>query len=121
MKVIGIIGLMMIVFSVADLVNLGLKTWVFPKAEDVGYYACPIAVPATAPDSAPAKVSVPAIDSQKQCADDQARALASTIHGRQSSAVRDLSFLVVGLPLFAFHFRIAQKERREEKDSTHVS
>jgi hypothetical protein len=35
---------------------------------------------------------------------------------RQNNVVRNLSMLLVAAPVFWFHFRIAQRERREELD-----
>ena len=112
--IISIIGLMMIVFSTADLINLGLKTWVFPKA-DRYYSSCDNML---YPSSYGTAVSPKdAGDRQKeQCEQQLKRDKENAVSNKQSQAVRDLSFLVVGLPLFAFHFRIAQKERREEKE-----
>lgn len=112
--VIAIIGLMMVVFSTADLINLGLKTWVFPNADDNNFgYACPLVAPAPAPDG----VKAPPVDVRKQCLEDQKTAKDRQVLQRESNAVRDLSFLIVGIPLFLFHFRVVQKERKEEKQS----
>lgn len=108
--IISLIGLLMIAFPTADLVNLALKTWIFPNAETAAY-TCPTYFPA------PTDSSVPNVEVQKQqCETDRARFVEERINTRQADAIRDFSFLVVGIPLFIFHFRIAQKERREEKD-----
>ncbi len=109
--VISAIGLLMISFSTADLINLGLKTWVFPKAEEF-YFSCPRPVPEPT-DQEGRKAD----QDQQFCLEEQKRQLEQRIQARAASAVRDFSFLVVGLPLFWFHFRVAQKERREDKEN----
>ncbi|MBI4133143.1 hypothetical protein HY478_00865 [Candidatus Uhrbacteria bacterium] len=113
--VISLIGLLMIAFSTADLVNTALKTWVFPKAEEV-YLRCPYDYPQpVAVEGVPARTPE---ELAADCERERERALEERVRGRQSSAVRDVSFLVVGIPLFWFHFRTAQRERREEKENS---
>ena len=79
--VISLIGLLMIVIPTVDLVNIALKTWVFPE------------------------ISLSLLGRLEE----------SYTRARQADAVRDFSFLIVGIPLFWFHFRTAQRERREER------
>ena len=115
---VSIIALFMLVFSCVDLVNLGLKTWVFKNA-DPSYSVC---IPGNAGTyngpMIPATGVKPAVGpTQAQC-DLQNKQNADNISRQnQSSAVRDLSMLVVALPLFLFHFRIVQKEWKERKEA----
>ncbi|MCI0479716.1 hypothetical protein L0Y59_04175 [Candidatus Uhrbacteria bacterium] len=108
---VALIGLMMVVFSTADLVNLGLKTWVFPKADQNEWKE---------PSCAVMMVKEPALqetDEQfqqrlRQCEEsrvneDDARAIRN-----QKSAVRDISFIVVGLPLFLYHWMTIRRETK---------
>jgi len=111
---VSIISLFMVTFAVADLVNSGLKTWVFPNT-DPRYNEC---IPGSNYGGYPRPV---AIEGEKEipgpteedCAKQNALNRENIIRERQNSAVRDFSFLVVGVPLFLFHFRIIQRERKE--------
>jgi hypothetical protein len=115
---VSIIALFMLVFSCVDLVNLGLKTWVF-KNTDLSYGLCipgntgtyngPM-IPAT-------DTKVPTGPTQAECDLQNKQNADNVSRQNQSSAVRDLSMLVVALPLFLFHFRIVQKEWKERKEA----
>jgi hypothetical protein len=119
---VSIIALFMLVFSAVDLVNLGLKTWAFKNA-DPSYNVC---VPGNAgtyngpmiPASTDPNVKTPpAGPTQAQCDLQNNQNRDNISRQNQSSAVRDLSMLVVALPLFLFHFRIVQKEWKERKET----
>ncbi|MBU2612902.1 hypothetical protein KJ925_00385 [Patescibacteria group bacterium] len=114
---VALIGLMMVVFSTADLVNLGLKTWVFPKADLNEWKEPPCAVQVVK-DPTFQETDTVYIQRLQSCEasrmdEDEMRAIRN-----QKSVVRDISFIVVGLPLFLFHWTTIRKESkngREEK------
>lgn len=112
---VSLIALFMIVFATADLVNLGLKVWVFPKADKPDYIEPPCAISFTrSPD-------MKEDDYQNQIKSCETNRMSETERRsiqRQRDAVRDLSFLIVGAPLFAYHWRIIRKESREDKDKS---
>ena len=119
---VSIIALFMIVFSAVDLVNLGLKTWVFKYADpaysfcvpgNVGTYNGPM-IPAPTDPNAKTQPTGP---TQAQCDTQNQQNEENISRQNQSSAVRDLSLLVVAIPLFLFHFRIVQKEWKERKEA----
>jgi hypothetical protein len=110
--VVSLISLMMITFSTADLVNLGLKTWVFTKADQQEYRNPPCAVqvyqePGMTKDTYDMRV--------KSCEESQVNEEEAKIIRKQRDAVRDLAFLVVGIPLFAYHWKTIRRESRDEK------
>ncbi len=109
--VIATVGLLMVVFSAADLINLALKTWVFPKAEEYTF-ECPRDFPAPAEGTTGQSPE----EQRAECEIQKERAREERMRARQAGAVRDISFLVVGIPLFWFHFRTAQRERKEAKE-----
>lgn len=110
--VISLIGLLMMVIPATDLINLALNTWVFTKAEEVSL-VCPPPTISSYPDG----TKSPNVETQlKECLAERDQLIQDQMRTRQSNAVRDFSFLVVGIPLFWFHFRIAQRERREERE-----
>ena len=111
---VSLIALMMIVFSTVDLINIGLKTWIFTKADQPGYIQpCDVA----AVPSSPAKDGQ-AADIQTQlavCEANTKQQLEQYQTQKQSDAVRDLAFLVVGIPVFAYHWTTIRKEQKEER------
>jgi hypothetical protein len=118
---VSIIALFMLVFSAVDLINIGLKTWVFKNA-DPSYSIC---IPGNAGTyngpmiPAPTDLNVktaPIGPTQAQCDVQNKQNEENITRQNQSSAVRDFSMLIVALPLFLFHFRIVQKEWKERKE-----
>lgn len=98
----------MIAFSTADLVNLGLKTWIFTKADQNEYKNPPCAMqvyrePGMTDENFQMRV--------KSCEDSQVNEEEAKMIRKQRDAVRDLAFLVVGIPLFAYHWRTIRKEK----------
>lgn len=111
---VSFVALMMVVFSLADLINTALRTWVFTKADFYGNYypelACDQLSVKTSPDIKPLspeeceqrKVQ------QKQMEQD------NRVAQRQRDMVRDISMMVVGVPVFVFHWlTIRRKEKGE--------
>lgn len=126
---IALIALMMIVWGTADLVNLGLTTWVFKTADRADDYSPPM--PYLASD-------IKMGETAERCADkcdlsemekqqiqnwlvdyknwqDQQGVL--KVARKQKNAVRDISLLVVGIPLFLWHWKMIGKETREAKEN----
>ncbi len=102
---VSFVTLMILVFAVGDLLNLSLKTWVFPAAD------------------APGWTSVCDLSYQEQTdcdrlAENERR---NAMVQKQQSAVRDISMLLVSTPVFWLHFRIvhrdwlAERERKDDK------
>lgn len=107
--VVTLIGLLMVVFPTADLINQGLKTWVFPAAEETefGPYPRPIA----GPDGSVVETEEQAGARIKQ---EEGFARRQRASQKQRNVIRDISFLLVGIPLFLFHFRVVQREKGRE-------
>ncbi len=105
--VVSFVALMMMVISAVDLLSTLLKTYVFTKADNYSYYssasACPL--PTAGENTA---------TTQEKCRVDQEEQKKSEIENReaqrQRDLVRDISFIVVGAPLFAFHWRLARRK-----------
>ena len=99
------VTLMMFVFSLGDVINIALKIYIFTKADDVNYAyypACP--VPASGVTGTKADPSCLSPEEQKKRDEDNRSAQ------RQNSLVRDISFVLVAVPVFAFHWRIVRKK-----------
>ena len=103
------VALMMMVFSCADLINTILRSYVFTHADQDYYQNYPCAVPAAPPVNG--KVIEPTtIDCQKQQEENRKQTETSRVAQRERDLIRDLSFLIVGLPLFLFHWRLVRRK-----------
>ncbi|MEK7131381.1 MAG: hypothetical protein AAB797_01420 [Patescibacteria group bacterium] len=110
---VSFVALMMVVFSTADTINIALKTWVFTQA-DKDMYSYPRAVCEITTPVAPSDAkSVPAptkADCEKSNEENIKQQEASRIAQKQRDVVRDLSMIIVGIPLFLFHWRIVRNK-----------
>jgi hypothetical protein len=125
---IALITLMMIVFATVDLANLGLSTWVFKNADKADDWSMPapymtneVKVGETAERCAD-KCDLSAAEKQQiqqWLADyknwqDQNNLRTAR---KQKNAVRDISMLVVAIPLFLWHWKMIGKEAKENKEN----
>lgn len=107
---VSFVALMMVIFSTADLINTTLRTYVFTKA-DINYYSSPVigcdpTYKGTDPSVKPMTTEECAkIDERNKKQEEDNRAAQ-----RQSDLVRDISMIVVGVPVFAFHWMIIRKK-----------
>ncbi len=109
---VSFVALMMVVFSTADTINIALKTWVFTAADkDMYNYpraVCEVPVPApTDPKAVPAPTKA---DCEKNNEENIKQQEASRIAQKQRDVVRDISMIVVGIPLFLIHWRILRSK-----------
>ena len=108
---VSFVALMMVVFSLADLINLGLKTWVFTKADDNSYYGGPAASCAVLPATPDGKLSaISQQDCEKQQTEQQRQQKDAALAQKQRDAVRDISMIVVGTPLFILHWTVVRRK-----------
>ena len=105
---VSFVALMMVVFSTADVINIALRTYIFTKA-DKDFYSYPEAIcepvkalPAAGTTTPPSRCST-SEDQQKRADDNRAGQ-------RQRDLVRDISMILVGVPLFGYHWRLARRK-----------
>jgi len=97
-SLVAFVTLMMLIFSVSDLINISLKTFVFPAADAPEYTMyCDLQY-----------------QTQEQCDLQKANEAQANNVRKQQSAVRDISMLIVSAPLFWLHFRIVYRDWMEE-------
>lgn len=99
----ALLGLVLMVIGTVRLINLGLKVYIFTEAEKEEYrysLARPIEMP---PEKSTSTVSViePKIPENF---------LKSS---RQREAAGALSFLIVGLPLYLYHWMVIKRDKKE--------
>lgn len=104
---VSFVALMMIVFSTSNIIDVALKTWVFTNADNEFYYEMSCIQPTIDSDSYP-KLSVEDCERQKEESRiQQEKAKAAQ---RQRNIVRDISMIVVGIPLFLVHWKIVRRK-----------
>ena len=105
----AMIGLVLVVIGVVRLVGLGLKTYVFTNADT--YYEYPMARPVKMMTSdtntkeefvQPTKEEVEDYNRKQQAAN------------REREAAESIAFIVVGFPLYLYHWAIIKKDKKEE-------
>lgn len=94
---VSVISLVIAVIGAIMLINLALKTWVFPKA-DMNYYSvvCPVA-----PDGKSANCDETV---QKKQAEENRAAQ------KQSDAAQAIAMIVIATPVWWGHWRLAKRE-----------
>ncbi len=91
--VFSAVGLIMVLIGAARLINVGLRTYIFTEADTSYMY--------------------PMAADQKNGIDQEQIILAQEHNqraARESDAAWGISLLIVGLPLFLYHFRLVKKE-----------
>lgn len=126
---IALIALMMIVWGTVDLANLGLTTWVFKNADRADEWAPP--VPYMINERAQSETAERCAEKCDLTADEKLqiqnwlvdyknwqdeRGVMKTAR-KQKNAVRDISMLVVAIPLFLWHWKMISKETKESKEN----
>ena len=110
----ALIGLVLITIGCVRLVGLGLKTYIFTKADI--YIEYPMAKPIRTAlvegdkvegDKAgefeqPTKEEIEEYQNKQQTAN------------RQREAAESLAFIIVGLPLYLYHWSMIKKDKKEE-------
>ena len=92
------VGLLIVVIGSVQLVNLGLKVFVFPESDRYDY---------TAPAIPGEKIATADAEMMKnQAARDQKR-------NRQRDLANSIAMIAVGLPLYLYHWKTIQKENRK--------
>lgn len=102
----SLIGLILITTGLVRLVDLGLKTYVFKNADQVLMY------PSYPSVKMPSETNAPSAEDQAKLERDQ---LGFQKKQRQSdrerTAANSLAMIIVGLPLFIYHWKTVQKDK----------
>lgn len=92
------VGLLTVVIGSVQLVNLGLKVFVFPESDRYDYTA-------------------PAIPGEKVATQDaqliNAQAARDQTRNRQRDLSNSVAMIAVGLPLYLYHWKTIQKENKK--------
>lgn len=101
---VSFVALLMIAIPAANLINLGVRQYVFHVGAYENYYP-PRAVPV-----GEEKVKAPQIDQEeeKRRNEEQQR------NQLKRDIARDVSFLIVGIPLFIFNWKLIRRNKFSE-------
>lgn len=103
---VSVIALVIAVVGAIMLVNMALKTWVFPKADN-NYFTAPCTVMVKNPDGS----MVPSSEcDEKTQALQEKQDTENRAAQKQRDAAQALAFILVATPVWYFHWRLARKE-----------
>lgn len=102
----AVVGLVLIITGSVSLVDLGLKTWVFKQADNYPIYIERFA----APEKDGTQVELTEEEAAKKQAEEKERQQQQRNSDRQRQASNAVAQLIVGIPLFVYHWRVIQKE-----------
>lgn len=98
---VSTISLVIAVIGAIGIINLGLKAWIFTKADN--YYSYPVC-PVATPDGKSTGCDQATLDQQKK-QDEQNRTAQ-----RQNAAAQGLAMIIVATPVWWGHWRLAKRE-----------
>ncbi|MBI2591072.1 MAG: hypothetical protein HYW34_00095 [Candidatus Brennerbacteria bacterium] len=107
----ALVGLVLIVIGAVRLIGLALKTYIFTKADIYYQY------PATRPVKAPPPDAI--VNSEKTEFQEPSKEEIEVYESNQRSSQRQreaaeaLAFIIVGAPLYWYHWRIVKKDKEE--------
>ena len=100
---VSLISLVILVIASIMLINLALKTYIFPKADDNYYTAyCP-SIAEKIPEGEES------ISQPRECTDDQ-YAKDQRSAQKQRDASQALAMILVATPVFLYHWKLARRE-----------
>ncbi len=107
---VSLISLVILVIAGIMLINMGLKTFVFTKADDSYYYpARPYCEQVKNPDGSMVALAPECTDpnwEEKERQTEKDRRSAQ----KQSDAAQSLAMIIVAAPVFLYHWKLARKE-----------
>jgi hypothetical protein len=83
------------------LINLAIKTWIFPKADLINYSYCATSVEKSAAGDV--------VTQPRECNDEQYAKDLRTGQ-KQSDAAQAIAMIIVATPAFLYHWKLARKE-----------
>lgn len=100
------VGLLITVIGCIQLVNLGMKIFIFPDSDNYSYYA-----PKPIADVPGEQTKVNAENEEARQKEEQQK---DRTRNRQREATNALSMILVGIPLYLYHWKTIQKEHKPD-------
>lgn len=104
---VSVISLIIAVVGAIMILNIALKTWVFPKADQLDYYysgPCLSEARMVKPDGSMQECTEEQIEKQKTEAKERRSAQ------KQRDAAQALAMIIVASPIWLYHWKMARKE-----------
>lgn len=95
------VGLLIVVIGSVQLVNLGIRTYIFPQSDN--YYDLTPAIMLKAPDG---EISSPSAQ-----VDQEKINRLQVDRQRQRDFTNSISMIIIGLPLYLYHWRTIQNQK----------
>jgi len=108
----SLVGLVLIVIGMVRLVNLGLRVAVFKNADRVVSY--PV-YPRSALKELPTEAEIERLSEEEQALFEEKQIVAekeNVARNRERTASDSLAMIIVGTPLFLYHWRTIQKNKK---------
>ncbi len=99
---VSLISLIIMVIAGIMLLNLAIKTWVFPKADNDIYYSEPLPAACVGDNDPNCKPTPPEELQNRQKEQRSAQ--------KQRDASQALAMIIVATPVFYYHWKLARKE-----------
>ncbi len=107
----SLVGLVLVVIGLVQLVDLGLKTYVFTNADEVVIYPeYPTRPVPSAVDKNESELTPEELAQYRAAQEETQRKQNESNRARTVSNA--LALIIIGAPLFAYHWRIVQKDKR---------
>ncbi len=104
---VSLISLVILIIAGIMLINMALKTWVFPKADRDIYYEPQMACIEPAMDG---EIKTPDCNNPDFVAKNEARQKEQRSAQKQRDAAQALAMIIVASPVFYYHWKLARKE-----------
>jgi len=104
------VGLVLVIIGSVSLLNLGLKTYIFKQADAPIIYRGPTAAPKMIIDETGKEKVVEQQPTEEEIRLQEEQDRAYRTSQRQRDAAQALAFIIVGLPIYFYHWRIVRKK-----------
>lgn len=109
----ALVGLLLITIGCVRLVSLALKTYVFKQADI--YYNYPMAKPV--PAALEGEVATSTVQREPTKEEIKEFEEKQRTSNRQREAAESIAFIVVGVPLYLYHWRAIKRDKEAEQNA----
>ncbi|KKR72655.1 hypothetical protein A3A55_03430 [Candidatus Roizmanbacteria bacterium RIFCSPLOWO2_01_FULL_40_14] len=99
------VGLLITVIGLIRLVELGMKVYIFQGADQYSYYSAPVSKEPGTENFSPEELKQREEEQKKQQEEENTR-------NRQREFSGAISMILVGIPLYLYHWKTIQKENK---------
>ncbi len=111
----SLVGLVLITIGAVRLVNLGLRAWIFTKADSVAIYPqYPKRIVEISPGQTKEETLTPE-EEEKYKREQEEYETKTRRSERERTAAESLAMIIVGTPLFLYHWKVIQRSKEEKR------